>query len=212
MEAISPETLRLSVMAAGALVLVASLYVAFSQQRLLRDVRISIFDHPPIPGRKPKSDEAVERRKRRIANFRKRVWLNLSWHFFLLILLGFIIPSVMLYFGALHYTWFDENHGAFISAEGGTLVAQPTEQQALLFVIGQFSKGALMDFMEVFDLSVGGITNDPDNWYFSSMVFLYRLFAGAFAAFAVFFLFHAAVIALALRFKARHSGASIAAA
>lgn len=48
------------------------------------------------------------------------------------------------------------------------------------FALNQFSHGALFDLLEVFDIGLSEISNNPHNWWFSSAVLLYRSIMSAF--------------------------------
>lgn len=133
-------------------------------------------------------------------DFRAAKWRKLSWRFAGLVVFGFVVPSVCLYFGAAWYSWFDPHVPAFVAGEGEGL-QNPDRRLLFAFVLDQFTHGAFMDVAEVFALDFAGIRNNPANFPFSGAVLLYRTFIGSFAVVAFFFIRRSIAILWALQGK-----------
>lgn len=179
----SETAFKIYVLLGGLAILTLSIGAAFRMMRDLKALKRSAFELR-FPGPKPKDPGG---QRKRIEDFRAAKWRKLSWRFAGLVVFGFVVPSVCLYFGAAWYSWFDPHVPAFV-AEGGAYPSNPDAWLLSLFVLDQFTHGAFMDIAEVFDLGWGEIRNNPANPVFSGAVLLYRSFIASFAVVAFFFI------------------------
>lgn len=182
----SETAFKIYVLLGGLVLLGLSIGAAFRMMRDLKDLKRSAFEHR-FPGPKPGDPAKVEARRKKVEDFRAAKWRKLSGSFTGLVVFGFAVPSVCLYFGAAWYSWFDPHVPAFV-AEGGAYLSNPDAWLLSVFVLDQFTHGAFMDIAEVFDLGWGEIRNNPANPVFSGAVLLYRSFIASFAVVAFFFI------------------------
>lgn len=190
----SDLAIRLYVLLGAMTFLVASVIYAYRLMAELRHVELDAFTVKPR-GRKPMKPESVERARERLLAFRQSMWCNYGKLLAVFIICGFLIPSVGLFFAGVYYNWFDPAGIAFVSLNDNSPVTNPEIWATAKFVANQLSHGALMDFLEIFHIDLGEIANNPDNYFFSGSVFLYRTFVGTFAFAMLFFLRRAIVIA-----------------
>lgn len=190
----SEFAIRIYVLIGFGFVLAASITLAYRLMARLKKVEEATFILKPR-GRKPVKPESIAKAQAKLLAFRDKMWRDYITLISVFIICGFIIPSVGLYFAGTYYDWFDSSKNAFVTIQDNSAVNNPKWNDLLAFVANQLSHGALMDFLEVFRKDVGQITNDPNNYLFSTAVFIYRSFVGTFAFALLFFVRRAAVIA-----------------
>lgn len=180
----SDTAIRIYVLCAATIILATSIWYAARLSAELRVMSAAAFTYKR-KGRKPESKAAIERARQRLLDYRKdmrRNYIKLTWAFFIC---GFLIPSIGLYAGTTYYDWFDPGASPLITRDGTQATASTL--QLICFVMDQLFRGALQDFFEVFNLNTIEFTNDPDNYAFSTFIFLYRLVVGTFST-AFFFI------------------------
>lgn len=90
----------------GSLRFAKSLVVATLGRRP-RGVDVRAVDHRAVRGSRAKAEDAMERRQSRADGLSKRNWLGLFLRSGALIALGLVVLSILLYYGSLHYAWFE---------------------------------------------------------------------------------------------------------
>lgn len=115
--------------------------------------------------------------------------LQTAWaHFWSLTLLGIIVPSALMLFFSLNYSWFFPNQFPLVDQTSQLSISHPTLTEGLGFVVSQLTRAPL-DFMEIFGLDVSKVGFDPTHRLFAVLVFLYRSIEGAFLGAAGVFLY-----------------------
>jgi hypothetical protein len=191
----STMAIRIYVLLTILTVLGLSILVAFRVKHELEEIADDIFvvTRRGRPPRKPKSiEDAIEK----LRKVRKTIWHRYFWHLLVLVVCGFVIPTLTLYFGAAFYEWFVPDQKPLLLSATRTIIDHPTGEQIWYFAVDQLSHGALNDYPEVFGREFGNVTNNPDNTIFSSAVVLYRLIVGAFGMVLPLFFGRAAIVAL----------------
>lgn len=190
----SDFAIRLYVGLGGLLILGLSIWIAYHLMARLKTVEEAAFIYKRR-GPKATRPETIERLRKELEDFRKKMWRNYFTLLTVFLILGFLIPSLGLLFGGAFYDWFDPAGKAFVTVTGNRIVDHPKFYDLAWFVFNELGHGTLMDFLEVFHIETGHIINNPNNYAFSFAVFLYRSFVGTFAFALLFFVRRAVVIA-----------------
>jgi hypothetical protein len=180
------------------LILGFALWYAFQQLRFLREVALRDFEKK-IPGPKPKKETSIKNQKQKIENFINDKWSFLTRKLCIILIFGFFVPSIILFFGATHYAYFDPTGAPFSDTQTGQIVSDASYLDVFVFVLGQLTRGAVMDFIEVFNIQTGMLTNNSDNYIFSAIVLMFRSFFGIFAAVVAVFAYRACSILIRLK-------------
>ncbi len=210
---LSPVMQRLYVLAVGFLTLVASTWWAFQQLDLLRGVEFGDFEKA-FPGKPPQRAKAIAKRNAEITAYRAEKWRSLLLSFATLFFCGFIIPAALFYIASNHYAWLTGSHYSWFDSEGTPFlrhekeIARPSSVELALFILGQILKGSLTDFLEVFKIEIGEVTNNPANVVFSFCVFVFRSLMGVFMTVSLVFVWRALRINRMLRKEGQASPAT----
>ena len=190
---VSLEAARIYILIAGLIVLVVSAYIAYLQLSYLRGIALDDFNKK-FPGRTPESEEAIARREKRIDEFRTSRWRGLKRRLYLLLGFGYFIPSVVIFFAALNYSWFGLETEPFLNGVTDQLQTEVSKWEVFIFTLGQMTRGALLDVMEVFQWQIGALTNNPANLAVSLIILGYRTLMSAFTAVLAIFFWQSVVI------------------
>ncbi len=136
-----------------------------------------IFERIHGPG--PRRERTIKRRLKRMKAFASSVILTIARNAAILVLVGIILPGIMLGVIAAKQDWIWPGTYALSLNDVPTSGTQFAQSDLAVFVADQALKGGLSDAIEVFDLGLGNIRNNPENRWFSAFVFLYRLLSGA---------------------------------
>ncbi len=178
---ISDAALRLYALTAlAALTTMAAIYGYCAKKKVTKLERAAL--HLEFRGAVPQREESIELRKRALAAraakalepFRSPLWK--------LLIVGITVPTVAFVVITANYNWFDPN-GIPFSDLSDKLPQQNADRMMLTyFVLNQLGHGVLFDTLEVFDFDMTAITNNPQNYWFSGVVLLYRTLIGFFVA------------------------------
>jgi hypothetical protein len=191
----SNNAIRLYVLALAFLILGISIFYASRLTVELRSIAVAAFTYKRR-GRKASKRESVEKARKELLEFRKKMWSHYGKLILAFIVCGFLIPSIGLYLCAIYYDWLDPTTKPFVMNSGNIVVEAPQQAQLFVFVLDQLMRGSLMDFMEVFRYDFSAITNNPSNYPFSVAIFLFRSFVGTFATALTLILWQAVLIVM----------------
>ncbi len=164
---------------------VSSIWIAWRFYGIVKEIdAVMIFAGEDIPQyklRKPIVNR-IEKLERQAGNgFSIVLWRSSAMVFF-----GMLVPGLLLAL-LVHY-----QHRLLPGPSILIAGSDPMPQGAVsyvdtaIFVLDQALRGALNDLMEVFDLSLTPISNNPDQSVYTTLVFFYRLTCGTIAGAIVF--------------------------
>lgn len=115
--------------------------------------------------------------------------LRTAWaHFWSLSLLGILVPSTLMLFFSLNYSWFFTSQYPLVDQVTQLPITNPTLADGLGFVVSQLTR-APFDFIEIFGFEVSRVGYDPTYRLFALLVFIYRTLQGIFLGAAGVFLY-----------------------
>lgn len=169
----SPAALRVYVLTLIAVVLIGTALAAYRSKKKLTEIQ-NIALNMSFPGPNPAKEDSIEKRRkvllesaeRELCPFRSAMWR--------LLVTGFVVPTAIFLAGTVFYAWFDPTGFPFLDLSQGSPLRSADASTIAWFAINQFSHGALFDILEVFDIDIAAVANNPKNWWFSSAVLLYR--------------------------------------
>ncbi|MBX3496361.1 MAG: hypothetical protein KF769_08980 [Parvibaculum sp.] len=175
----SSEALRIYALTIIAIVIASAAYIAYRAKKKLTQIQNKAVSFS-FPGPDPSKEDTIAKRKKELGRrvtdellpFRDAMWR--------LLLAGFVVPTVVFTFGAVNYAWFDPFGLPYFDRFSGQPVYSTDGISVTLFIVNQFSHGALFDVLEVFHMDISTVSNNPNNWWFSSAVLLYRTMVSAF--------------------------------
>jgi hypothetical protein len=164
---------------------VLSIWIAWRFYGIVKDIDAAMIfagqDIPQYKLRKPILNR-IEKLERQAGNGLSIViWRSTAMTFF-----GMLVPGLLL---ALLVHYQDSLlPGPSILLAGNDPMPQGAVSyfDTAIFVLDQALRGALNDLMEVFDLSLTPISNNPDQGVYTTLVFFYRLTCGTIAGAIVF--------------------------
>lgn len=174
----STTALRTYSWLAIATVFVASVAIAIYQLRIVRDFNKADIERS-FPGARPSKPETIQRRIKTLQRYANNTIATLLSRALLMMLFGVLVPGTLLVIIAWHQGWLLQGAPAFQLGTSPTVARDLSPGDLALFVVDQALRGGLTDFFEVFALSVGDVTNNPDNIVFSSLVLGFRFLCGA---------------------------------
>ncbi|PHS22360.1 MAG: hypothetical protein COA85_11780 [Robiginitomaculum sp.] len=130
-------------------------------------------------GPEPKRERSIKRRIKRMKAFASSVILTIARNAAALVLVGMVLPGIMLGVIVAKQDWIMPGTYALSLNDVPTRGTQFSQRELIVFVADQALKGGLSDAIEVFDIGLGDVRNNPENRWFSALVFLYRLLSGA---------------------------------
>lgn len=174
----SPVSQRVGVLLAGLLVLISCVWAAYAEMRALRAI-----DPRSLEAKKSKVWKTCKTLTDKLMQFRDlkaNTLLTVLNTGGMLIVVGWIVPSLILALVVAHYDWLSMGDVAFrLAGEPSADVPSPTLNQVFLYVVSQFGHGAILDVMEVFEIKFSPITHDPRHPV-ASLILAYRTFVGTF--------------------------------
>jgi hypothetical protein len=205
------EAYRWYALIAGLLSVIGSLVFAYFQyaflSRNLNDPSKWLEDRVRESGvrRGPHSTPAqLESKKTRIRGVVGREWLKISGRLTLLVVFGFVLPFALLTVGVRCYNIFDPGHAPLVDVQTKHVIVDPPLITSAVFVLDQFSRGAVSDYMEVYKVGeLGGVEANPAASLIRPLCLLFRTFVGIFSGFVPFFV----VIAIVAWFKSQRDRA-----
>lgn len=178
----SPFAIRLYIITSCLITLGNSLLLALSAKLKLTDIKNESFKFT-FPGPHPENEDKIAKRREVLEEKAAEVWRPYYWSALSLLVFGLVIPLMGFILICANYVWLDTNHVPFVNIVTRTQIQTPDVMTFLIFVIDQISRGALFDTLEVFNYNVSMITNNSNNYLFSTIVLTFRLnmsvFSGA---------------------------------
>lgn len=175
----SPDAMRLYALVALAAITAIAALQAFNAKReltRLKNASVNVKFPGPDPvkedSRKKRLDELRKRAEDKLAPFRQALWVLLA--------AGFVVPTAIFALGTINYGWFDPSGAPFISLVDQKPLHSANDTALAWFALNQFSHGALFDMLEVFNVNLAAVSNNPHNYWFSGAVLLYRSMVSAF--------------------------------
>lgn len=175
----SPAALRVYVLVLIATILIGAALAAYRSKKKLTEIQ-NIALNMSFPGPNPAKEDSIEKRRkvllenaeRELCPFRSAMWR--------LLVTGFVVPTAIFLIGTVFYGWFDPAGFPFLDLTRGAPLRSADASTIAWFAINQFSHGAFFDVLEVFDINIAAVANNPKNWWFSGAVLLYRTMVSAF--------------------------------
>lgn len=129
-------------------------------------------------GPKPKKTGSIEKRikdMRDKAAVQKR---KLGYRSAYLLIAALLVPGGCLAIMILFETLLLNSQSVLMVGTVATTADQLAPMQIILFIGDQAMRGALNDFIEVFEISITEVSHNSSNWIFSSFILLYRMLTG----------------------------------
>ena len=175
----SDDAMRLYALAALAIVTAIAGVTAFGAKRELTRLKDSAINLK-FPGPDPVKEDSRRKRlaalearaEEELEPFRRALWVLLA--------AGFLVPTIVFAMGTIFYGWFDPSGAPFVSLADNRPLHSAGNTALAWFAFNQFSHGALFDALEVFDINIAAVSNNPHNYWFSGAVLLYRSMVSAF--------------------------------
>lgn len=175
----SLEAIRLyTIVVLSALTIASGLIAYFAKKRLTKLERAAV--NLAFPGPDPKTETSIEKRlaaliaraEKELKPFRRALWILLGC--------GLVLPTVCFVLVAMNYNWFDPIGLPFVSLGDRSPLQTVNDTTLAYFTVNQFSHGALFDVLEVFNIDMTTVGNNPHNYWFSGVVLLYRSLVSGF--------------------------------
>lgn len=175
----SDAALRLHTLAAlSILTAAATLCGYFSKRKVTNLEKVAL--NTSFRGPDPQHGDRIEQRKE---NLQKRAVKELEpFRSALknLAIAGLMIPTATFLIITMNYNWFDPVGLPFLNLPDKIPLHTAADTTLAFFTLNQLVHGAMFDFFEVFNIDIVAITNNPHNYWFSGLVFLYRSLISAF--------------------------------
>lgn len=175
----SAEAVRLYVLVALFLLIATAARGGYIAKRKLTKLEREALN-VKFPGPDPHKENSKDKRKAaldaRAAEKLEPFWCAL-WK---LLGAGLAVPTIIFVLVTMNYSWFDPTGLPFLSLMDKLPLRTVNDETITYFMLNQFSHGALFDFLEVFDINMVTVANNPDNYWFSGIVLLYRTLISAF--------------------------------
>lgn len=129
-------------------------------------------------GPKPKKTGSIEKRvtdMREKAAIQKR---KLGYRSAYLLVAALFVPGGCLAIMILFEKFLLNGQSVLMVGTVATTADQLAPLQIILFIGDQAMRGALNDFIEVFEISITEVSHNSGNWIFSSFILLYRVLTG----------------------------------
>lgn len=173
--------LRLYVAAAALLFLALSFWIAQRQRRWLLSLEPGNFDRS-FSGPRPSRKQSILKQLDRLHAFKRTKIFSALGSLVLLIVFGFVVPSLLIGLGIVYFRWFNPA-GHLLIDEGSHPLNMPSPWQTFWFLISQVSLGVAGSPESVagsFGAHIANISFDHGNPISVIAVLAYRYFVGAF--------------------------------
>lgn len=175
----SDEAIRIYALAALFILTASAAFFGYFAKKKLTDLEKAALNLS-FRGPDPKHEDRIEKREESLQTraagelkpFRSALWKLLTT--------GLIIPTIIFVIVSMNYNWFDPVGLPFIDTADKIPLQTADDTTLTLFALNQFFHGALFDVLEVFNINAVAITNNPNNYWFSGAVLLYRSLISAF--------------------------------
>jgi hypothetical protein len=162
-----------------------SIWIAYRFTGIVREIdAAAIFSDQNIPEYKIK--QPIKNRLIKLERQAKSGYVTVLTRSSAMMFFGIVVPGLLL--GLIVHYQDRLLPGPAILIAGGEVVPSSTVSyfQTIAFILDQALRGGLSDAMEVFDLKITPITNNPDQGIYTIMVFAYRFICGTVATAIVY--------------------------
>jgi hypothetical protein len=162
-----------------------SIWIAYRFTGIVREIdAAAIFSDQNIPEYKIR--QPIKNRLIKLERQAKSGYVTVLTRSSAMMFFGIVVPGLLL--GLIVHYQDRLLPGPAILIAGGEVVPSSTVSyfQTIAFILDQALRGGLSDAMEVFDLKITPITNNPDQGIYTIMVFAYRFICGTVATAIVY--------------------------
>lgn len=196
----SEFAMRVYVITLSAIALTLILSIAYYAKVKLSNLKHESFNIK-FPGIDPIHETSIEKRKAAIREKTSKIWSPYRKAMVHLMICGLIIPTAAFLLFCFFYSWFDRAGSPYLDLKTNTTIHMINIGTLWSFMLNQMTHGAFFDFLEVFRIDYGQITNNPNDLWFSGIVLLYRSLVSIFAVALGYAIYETARIYLTLHIK-----------